>query len=52
MNFEHYDKQVRDASLRRAFPVESDTPERLSRLLERLSRETEPEDRRPADRHR
>ncbi|MGR3464682.1 hypothetical protein [Limimaricola sp.] len=45
MNYEKFDKQVRDAAMRRAFPVKRDTPDRLRQLLEQLSRAGKPSER-------
>ncbi|SDE18025.1 hypothetical protein [Limimaricola pyoseonensis] len=43
MDFERHDKQVRAASMRKAFPVERDLPDHLRDLLGRLAEaETKP----------
>ena len=52
MNFEQHDQRVRDASLKRAFPVERDTPEQLRQLLEQLSSRTRPREGGEAERTR
>ena len=36
MNYEQFDRQVRDTAMQKAFPVEQDTPDRLRQLLEQL----------------
>ncbi|PYE83978.1 hypothetical protein [Pseudoroseicyclus aestuarii] len=41
MPFEAHDKQVRQQSFRRAFPVEADLPDVFERLLGRLAEEEE-----------
>ncbi|EYD73756.1 hypothetical protein [Limimaricola hongkongensis] len=45
MNYEQFDKQVRDAAMQRAFPVEQATPDRLRQLLEQLSGPAKPAER-------
>lgn len=36
MNFEQFDRKVRDAALQRAFPLEQEVPDRLNQLLRQL----------------
>ena len=50
MNFDQFDKQVRDAALQRAFPVERETPDRLRQLLEQLASRGSDNDRRGGER--
>lgn len=37
MNYEQFDRRIRDAAMQKAFPVQHDVPDRLQRLLEQLS---------------
>ena len=52
MNFDQFDRQIRDTALRKAFPVERDTPDRLRQLLDQLAARRQDTERQDAERAR
>lgn len=52
MNFDQFDRQTRDSALRKAFPVERETPDRLRQLLDQLAAHGRDADHRKGERAR
>ncbi len=50
MNYDQFDKQVRDSTLQKAFPVERETPDRLRQLLDQLASRGPDNDRQSGER--